>query len=397
LKISAVHLLQVEGVFDQREFHGVERSVGPLDLYPEHRNAYARAVTAEEVAAPQPISGIYLRIETDEGLYGLAGPLMPVQAFLIDMHFRSFLIGHDPLAVERIWDVLSRHDRHARRGSIMMAVSAVDIALWDIRGKAAGMPIYRLLGGPTRDAIPAYASCLGFSLEPEAVHQRARALEEEGFVAEKWFFRYGPGHGRGAIEKNMELVRAAREAVGEDVDLMFDAWLGWDVPFAIEMGRAMAPYHPRWLEEPVPPDRISSYAEIREKTGIPISGGEHEYTRWGFKVLLDAGGVDVVQADPEWTGGITELVKICALSSAYGRQVVPHGHTALPALHVVASQSPEVCPLFEYLLIHGERIQYFHKYRVKPEKGLVHLPQVPGLGLELDETRITAQRELTWR
>ena len=135
-------------------------------------------------------------------------------------------------------------------------------------------------------------------------------------------------------------------------DLMFDAWLGWDVPYAIEMGRRMAPYDPRWLEEPVPPDRIGAYAEIRRATGIPIASGEHEYTRWGFKVLLDAEGVDVVQADPDWTGGITEMVKICALASAYDKPVIPHGHSVLPALHLIAAQSPAVCPLLEFLLVY---------------------------------------------
>jgi L-rhamnonate dehydratase len=162
------------------------------------------------------------------------------------------------------------------------------------------------------------------------------------------------------------------------------------------MGRRMAPYHPRWLEEPVQPDRIESYAEIRRATGIPIAGGEHEYTRWGFKVLLDAEGVDVVQADPDWAGGLTEMPKICALASAYDRQVIPHGHSVLPALHLVASQSPAVCPLLEYLVLHNAAKQWFHKEQFVPEQGVVRLPQRPGLGIELDEARILAQRELHW-
>jgi len=194
----------------------------------------------------------------------------------------------------------------------------------------------------------------------------------------------------------MILVRTLREAVGDEVDLMFDAWLGWDVPFAVEMGRRMAQYHPRWLEEPVPPDRIGAYAEIRRQTGIPIAGGEHEYTRWGFKVLLDAEGVDVIQADPDWSGGLTEMVKICALVSAYDKQVIPHGHSVLPALHLIAAQSPTVCPLLEYLILHNARKQWFHQDTFMPVQGRMRLPQKPGLGIALDPERVHKREELRW-
>ena len=143
-------------------------------------------------------------------------------------------------------------------------------------------------------------------------------------------------------------------------------------------------------------DRIGAYAEIRRRAGIPISGGEHEYTRWGFKVLLDNKGVDVVQADPDWTGGISELVKICALVSAYDKPVIPHGHSVLPALHVIASQSPTVCPLLEYLIIFNEQKQWFLKEKYMPEGGSMRLPDKPGLGIVLDEERIKNRVSLKW-
>ena len=356
-----------------------------------------RPPTAQELEGERPIEGVYVQVDTDEGHNGLFGPIMEAQAYLIDTQLRRYLIGQDPIAVEHLWDVLVRHDRHGRKGLILMAISAVDLALWDIRGKAAGMPVYRLLGGPTREAVPAYASALGYALEPEKVWERARAFVEQGYRAQKWFFRYGPGDGREALEKNMLLVRTLREAVGDGVDLMFDAWLGWDVPFAIEMGRRMAPYHPRWLEEPLQPDRIEGYAEIRRATGIPLAGGEHEYTRWGFKVLLDAEAVDVLQADPDWTGGLTEMPKICALASAYDKQVIPHGHSVVPALHLIAAQSPAVCPLLEYLVLHNQNKQWFHKTMFQPQQGFVSLPQEPGLGIALDENKVLAREELRWR
>ncbi len=397
MKITEVRLIKVEGLYDDGGEHSVERQVGALDLYPEYRDrAHRGALPDAWPEQPVPISEIYVEIATDEGITGTFGPIIAEQAFLIAGYLRPHLIGKDPLATERIWDVLSRQDRHARKGHLMMSISAVDLALWDIRGKAAGLPVYRLLGGPTRDAVPAYASCLGYSLEPEAVYERATALKAEGYTAQKWFFRYGPGDGRAALERNMVLVRTLREAVGDDVDLMFDAWLGWDVPFAVEMGLRMAEYAPRWLEEPVPPDRIGAYAEIRRQTGVPIAGGEHEYTRWGFKVLLDAEAVDVIQADPDWTGGLSEMVKICALASAYDRQVVPHGHSVLPALHLIAAQSPEVCPLLEFLILHNARKQWFHVDKFFPEGGLMRLPKQPGLGITLDPARVLKRQELSW-
>ena len=396
MKITDVRLYEVAGRIPHKYAFGEERQVGALDLFSEYR---ARTVTPISEAQHEelvPIKGVYVQIDTDEGISGLFGSINMDQAFQIDTHLKQHLIGQDPIAVEHLWDVMARHDRHGRKGYMMMAISAVDIALWDIRGKVAGLPVYRLLGGPTRSKVKAYASMLGHSLEPDRVRERALAKKEEGFVAQKWFFRYGPGDGRAGIEKNMALVRLLRETVGDDVDLMFDAWMGWDVPFSIEMGKRMAPYNPRWLEEAVQPDRPGSYAEIRRATGIPIAGGEHVYTRWGFRQFLDAEAIDVIQADPDWTGGLTEMPKICALASAYDKQVIPHGHSIIPALHLVASQSPAVCPLLEVLLRHAFTKQWFHNERFMPVNGEVELPQDPGLSLTLNEDLIESRRELSW-
>ncbi len=365
MKITAIRLSRLNGEMPRRLYAVEERQVGALDVLHDYRDRTVTPPTGAELDAMVPVSEVYLEIDTDEGITGIFGPIFEDQAFQIDTRLRPHLIGRDPLASEYLWDVMDRHDRHARRGTLMMAISAVDIALWDIRGKAAGLPIYRLLGGPPRQAVPAYVSTLGYSLEPEAVVRRALQFRDEGFKAQKWFFRYGPAHGPEGMERNIALVRLLRETLGDDTDLMFDAWLGWDLPYATEMGKRMAPYHPRWLEEPVQPDRIASYAELRRATGIPIAGGEHEYTRWGFKVLLDAEGVDVVQADPDWTGGISELAKICVLASAYDRRGTPRPLD--PAgLHVIASQSPAVCPMLEFLMVHNPPKQWFHTYQVRP-------------------------------
>ncbi len=195
----------------------------------------------------------------------------------------------------------------------------------------------RLLGGPTRTTIPAYASMLGHSLDPELVQERVQDLVAAGYTATKWFFRDGPTDGVSGMARNLRLVRTVRESAGPDVDIMFDAWMSWDVPYTIRMAARMEEYQPRWIEEPVLPDKIEQYAEIRRNVRVPISGGEHEYTRWGLKQLMDAGACDVYQPDIYWAGGISEMMKIAALASAYDVPVIPHGHSTNASAHFIAA------------------------------------------------------------
>lgn len=340
---------------------------------------------------------IYVEISTENGPSGLYGPINKEQAFVIQSKFRSLLIGRDALAGQALWDKMRRRDRHARSSLFMMAISAVDNALWDIRGKYFGVPVYRLLGGPTHDRVRAYASMLGYSVEPDEAGKIAREFFDRGFTAQKWFFKYNPTHGGQGRIKNLKLVQALRKALGDEAELMFDCLWSWDVPYAISMAREILPYRPTWLEEPLHPEQLEGYKRIKRDTGIPLAAGEHFYTRWNVKQFLDAGVLDFVQADPEWCGGITELVKICSLAEAYEVKVVPHGHHILAAANVVAAQPQSVCPMVEYLFhSHLDRIQYFHKTVLRPEKGWLQLPFQPGLGLVLDEDKIAEKRELKW-
>jgi L-alanine-DL-glutamate epimerase-like enolase superfamily enzyme len=187
-----------------------------------------------------------------------------------------------------------------------------------------------------------------------------------------------------------------REAVGSDVDIMLDCWMSWDVPYTIKMAERLGEFNPRWLEEPVLPDKIEQYAQIRRNVKIPISGGEHEYTRWGIKALLDAQAVDVLQPDIYWAGGISEMLKICALASTYDVPVIPHGHSTPASVHLIASQPVTMCPLVEYLIKWNEIHQFFLKYQVKPVGGYITLSDRPGMGMELDEAKIQAREEVTF-
>ena len=387
MKIADIRLFELRGPWTGPTFAPGNRQAQALDVYPEFNQDRPGAA-----AGPAEAHEMYVEVTTGSQLSGLFGPIDRAQVAIIKEMLRPFLLGRDPLATELLFDQMIRMYRHGRSGMFMMAVSAIDCALWDLKGKAWDMPVYRLLGGPTRPSVPAYASMLGFSTEPEAAADVARSYQAQGFSAQKWFFRHGPADGAAGIERNLALAEALRAALGPHYRLMFDAFMGWDLPYAQEMLRVLAPLRPAWMEEPVPPERVGALRQLRS-TGIPIATGEHVYTRWQAKELLTAEAVDVLQVDPDWTGGISELVKICALASAFDVPVIAHGHSLLAALHVAAAQSPQVVPMVEYLVRYQEHKQFFHAPIYRPAQGAVALPELPGLGLVLDESKIDG-REL---
>ena len=395
MKITDVLAFTLQGDADSLGVLIEERQVGLLDAHAEYRDRGPSQPGQAGPGGKRIIEHSYVQIDTDEGASGLFGPINEEQATMIVRRLRPHLIGQDPMAYEKVWDVMYRHDRHARKGLGIMAVSAVDNALWDLRGKVQGLPVYRLLGGPSRQKVPAYASMLGYSLEVGPLFQRAQEMAEAGYWAQKWFFRYGPQDGIPGVLKNMDLVRTVREAIGIGNDIMFDCWMGWDYSYASRMLEQIGQYNVRWVEEPLPADRIGEYAALRNGTNVPLATGEHEYTRWGFLQLLQADAVDVIQADPDWAGGLTEMVKICTLASAFGKPVIPHGHSVLPALHLIASQPETVCPMAEFLVKHQPAAQFFHKNFVEPKEGSFELPTGPGLGIEIDQAKVMKRRKLT--
>jgi len=393
MKITGLRYVLVKGELDYDGVLGVERLVRPVDIYPEFRAEGAAWPANHQAGPPYAIEHIFLFIDTDEGVSGIWGPISRGLGQRIE-GLKPVLIGENPHAVERIWDKMYRHSIHGRKGETMMAISAVDLALWDLKGKLLGAPVYELLGGPTRDQIRAYASMLGYSIEPQAAAQKAREVVADGYTATKWFFRHDPTEGQEGMRKNLELIRTIRQAVGPDVEIMFDAWSSWNVPYTIQMAELAAEYRPWWFEEPVLADMIHQYAEIRRSVrGVSISGGEHEYTRWGIKALLDVEAVDVLQPDPTWAGGLTEMIKICALASANGIPVIPH-HGAYASLQLIASQTITTCPIQEWLLQAGITGQHFYVDKIEPVNGYIALPTVPGIGIELDESAIHERQEL---
>ena len=391
MKIEDIQIFRVSGKWSGTDFPPGSRQSRPLDIYSEFNDSVGGGGGKRE-----RISALYLRIVAEGGESGLFGPIQETQAFVILKQLRSFLIGRDALATELLLDQMIRLDRHGRTGQFMTGVSPVNCALWDLAGKVLGQPVCRLLGGPTRETVPAYASMLGFSIEPDQAAAVASEYQEKGFTAQKWFFRYGPGDGKTGIAKNLAMAASVRDAVGDDYELMFDAFNGWTLPYATEMVRALEPIVPTWMEEPIPPERITELRKLREAARVPIATGEHVYTRWQVKELLVNEAVDVLQTDPDWTGGITELKKICALASAFEVPVVAHGHSLLPALHVAASESPVTVPRVEFLIRGQEGKQFFHDPIYRPENGSMKVPDLPGLGLVLDEDKIESREEVSF-
>ncbi len=394
MKITAARLLRLTGSMPTRGQFWEERLVRPIDIYPEYRIRDDFEGGEQTDAGHFRLEQHFLRIETDEGPFGIAGPLPELVALCVAKRLRPIVVGQDPIAHEKLWDQMHRIMVHGRQGDAMLAISAVDCALWDLKGRWLGQPVFRLIGGPTRDTVPAYASMLGFSVsDPGRVRERAAEYQALGYPAQKWFFRHGPMSGHAGMAANVALVRTLRETLGDDYDIMLDCWQSFDPIYAVELAERIAEYRPRWLEECVMPDRIDSYRRVKERTQIPLSGAEHEYTRWGFKRFIDAEALDVLQPDIYWAGGLSETLKIAAYASVHDLMVIPHGHSTPAGLHFSLAQSPLLTPIQEYLVKWNAINQHFLASPVVPQGGSFTLPTAPGLGMDLDPAKIEQKSE----
>lgn len=307
---------------------------------------------------------------------------------IIDLYLAPILIGHNPFDVEFLWQHMYRRTiAFGRKGVGMAAISALDIALWDLMGKITKQPVYRLLGGRTKAAIPAYASRL-YSQPLESLASEARKYKALGFRAMKVRFGWGPADGAAGMRRNLDLVRVAREAVGDEIDLMADAYMGWTLEYARRMIPMLKPFNLRWIEEPVIPDDIAGYGELKAMSGTPISGGEHEFTLYGFRELIDAKAVDVIQFDTNRVGGLTQARKIAALAEAHEIPVIPHAGQMHNYHIVMASLNSPMAEFFPPVDVEvgNELFWYIFKGEPAPENGFIQLDDGrPGLGLEINE------------
>ena len=340
---------------------------------------------------------LIIRIETDAGITGIgevdSNPMAVKGA--IDGPFSHttatglgrVLIGEDPFETERLWHKMYRANVYGgRRGAGFHAISGLDIALWDIKGKALGQPIWRLLGGGFHKKIHCYASSL-FGENPEKTGDLARRYRDRGFDAVK--FGWDP---MGQDERtDIALVREARKGLGDDGMLLIDAGLVWDSKTALQRARAFSDYGIYWLEEPLRPDDYEGYRKLAESTDVRIAAGEEESGRQSFIELMDRGRVDVVQVDLTRCGGFTEAMKIAALAWDRGLPVANHGFTTYvnvtAALHWLNSiPNALIC---EFVAEEETNLREFvTKQKLRADAGFLTIPDAPGLGIELDEQAI---------
>ncbi|MFH1639972.1 MAG: enolase C-terminal domain-like protein [Chloroflexota bacterium] len=401
MKITNIRLRRVEGAMQYAGTFFEERRGEPLDIYPRFKARGAdvvSGVSGKTADGRYKVIRTFVQIDTDEGISGLGGPIGGnAPCLYIESQIKPLIMGQDPMAIELLWDQMYRNAVGGRKGDNMTAISYIDIALWDIKGKYLGQPVCKILGGPMQRKIPAYVSASGYSLEPEKVKERVKELKRQGYIATKWFCRMGPDDGQEGIRKNIALMQAAREAGGENMEIMLDAWNSWTVPYTLKMAELLKEYRPAWFEEPVLPDLPQSYAKLRAACPVPIAGGEHEYTRWGFKMLMDMEAADVYQPDPTWAGGLSEVMKICTLASAYDVKIIPHGSSVQVNAQISFAQNSVATPMMEYLIVRNEATQFFFKNPMKPVNGYFTPPTAPGIGIELDESKIESERDISFR
>jgi L-rhamnonate dehydratase len=343
---------------------------------------------------------LIIKIHTDVGITGIgeahSNPLVSkavLEAPLCSVSasgLRGLLIGEDPRDINRLYDLMvKRSVTYGRRGAVMHVISGIEIALWDILGKATGQPIYRLLGGARRRDIPVYAS----DLAPETP-SGAVALAERHAAAGYKAVKLGWGGLGNDRKADARMIGEVRRAVGPAIDIMLD--MGFPIPLedAIWLGRALAEHDVFFLEEPLSPDDIAGFARLTAASPTPIATGEKETTQYPFIDLMDRGGLRIVQPDVARVGGIAETLRIATHAEARGVRVIPHCWSTdilvAATLHVIATLRD--CPYLEFNVMDNPLRTQLMREPIRPKNGIVGIPERPGLGIELDETTIERYR-----
>ena len=348
--------------------------------------AYARAWYETRTA-------MLVEIETDSGLVGWGecyGPARVNSAVVKEI--APWLIGEDPLRTDHLWQsVYARLRDHGQKGVVIQGLSGIDIALWDIKGKHFGVPVHRLLGGPLRTEVRAYATGLyrRKSGDPgKYLAEEAASYVAEGFGAVKLKVGFG-------IEEDAAMARAVRAAIGRDVALMVDANHAYDAVAAIRLGRMIEELDIGWFEEPVLPEDIAGYRAVKAAITIPVAGGECEFTRFGFRDLLASRAIDIVQPDTCAAGGLSECKKIADMAEAFSVRYNPHVWgtgiaiaASLQLLAVLPSHTPTslapVEPMLEFDRTEHPIRQSILVTPIEHIGGVVRVPEGPGLGIEVD-------------
>lgn len=358
---------------DQARGHWIDDHIStPMSVYPEYRES-------RQSFGINVLGTLVIEIEADDGTVGFAVTTAgEIGAFIVERHLARFLEGAKVTDTERIWDQMYRSTLfYGRRGVVLNTISGVDLALWDLLGQLRQEPVYALLGGAVRDELQFYAT----GARPDVAQQL-------GFIGGKMALHHSPSEGEEGLLANLAELAEMRERVGPDFWLMWDCWMSLDVEYATRLAHRAAPYGLKWIEEALIPDDYWGYAQLKRQAppGMLITSGEHEATRWGFRQLLET-GVDIIQPDVNWCGGITELIKISALADAHATLVVPHG-SSVYSYHFVVTRTNS--PFAEFLMMHETAEKVVPMFspllldEPVPVDGRMVVPERPGFGVRLN-------------
>ncbi|MEK6352106.1 L-rhamnonate dehydratase [Burkholderia cenocepacia] len=376
--IRAVRALTVRGggadYHDQDAGHWIDDHIAtPMSRYPEYRQS-------RQSFGINVLGTLVIEVEASDGTVGFAVTTGgEIGAFIVERHLARFIEGQRVTDIEKMWDQMFHATLYyGRKGVVLNAISGVDLALWDLLAKVRREPVHQLLGGKVRDELEFYAT-----------GARPDLAKEMGFIGGKLPLHHGPAEGEAGLRRNLDALADMRSRVGADFWLMLDCWMSLDVPYATRLAHEAHALGLKWIEECLPPDDYWGYAKLRRDVprGMLVTTGEHEATRWGFRMLLEMECCDIIQPDVGWCGGLTELMRISALADARGVLVIPHG-SSVYSYHFVATrhnspfaeflmmapQADRVVPMFDPLLL-DEPV---------PVGGRMKVPDTPGFGVRLN-------------
>jgi L-rhamnonate dehydratase len=361
---------------DQAGAHWIDDHIAsPMARYPEYRQSRRSFGT-------NVLGTLVVEIEAENGVVGFAVTTGgEPAAYIVEKHLARFLEGRDPVEVERIWDQMYCATLfYGRKGLVLNAISGVDLALWDLLGKLRGEPVYHLLGGAVRDALVFYAT-----------GSRPDAARDLGFVGCKMPLHHAPAEGEEGLRKTLEMIVEMRDKTGPDFWLMLDCWMSLDLNYAVRLSHMAWEHGLKWIEEALVPDDYWGYAALRRAVpkGMLVTTGEHEATRWGFRVLLEMGCCDIIQPDVGWCGGLTELLKIANLAESQNVLTIPHG-SSVYSYHFCITR--HASPFSEFLMMHPSAdrvVPMFYPLLIAepvPTNGRIAVSALeqPGFGVELN-------------
>ncbi len=349
----------------------------PMSKFPEfkrHRSLWL----------PDKWPGVWVKVTAENGVYGLGSCSFgrPVAAIIED-HFAPHLLGIDALAIERAWDMMFRLSKpYGTVGLASVAMSGVDLALWDLAGKLTGQPVYKLLGGPVRDRLFTYATGNDTDWQLEL-----------GFKAVKLACPYGPADGLWGLDENEKLIAHTRELVGDSVEIMLDCYMAFDVEYTVRLAERMRPYRLKWIEEYLIPEDLDGHVEVRQR--LPwqtLATGEHMYTPWPFQQFISRRACDILQPDIHWVGGLTACRRIAEMADAAGMQVILHGGAnSVYGQHLTCAM-PNT-PWAEYFLASPPGVPIEEMPRIPgtpaPVNGWTTPSDAPGFGQEIPDEWLT--------